>query len=54
MQVAEVSSGVGHTCARDIQGAIWRWGSNELGQVGDGSDNLIVRAPTRVAACPDG
>ena len=52
MQVAEVSCGVGHTCVRDIQGAIWCWGNNELGQVGAGRDDLIVRAPTRVAACP--
>jgi alpha-tubulin suppressor-like RCC1 family protein len=50
-KVAEISAGVGHTCARDVEGIVRCWGSNELGQVGMGSD-LIVRAPTPVAPCP--
>ncbi len=50
-KVAEISAGVGHTCARDVEGIVRCWGSNELGQVGSGSD-LIVRAPTPVAPCP--
>jgi alpha-tubulin suppressor-like RCC1 family protein len=35
--VAEVALGGGHTCARKNDGSLWCWGSNALGQLGDGT-----------------
>jgi alpha-tubulin suppressor-like RCC1 family protein len=36
--VAEVSAGALHTCARRSDGSLWCWGNNGNGQVGDGSN----------------
>ncbi len=35
--VAAVDLGRGHTCAVDVNGAVWCWGLNSHGQVGDGN-----------------
>ncbi|MEM9487587.1 MAG: hypothetical protein AAGC55_00515, partial [Myxococcota bacterium] len=35
--VVEVSSGYAHTCARKRNGALWCWGNNVRGQLGDGT-----------------
>lgn len=34
--VAEVGLGARHSCARKTDGTVWCWGSNDLGQLGDG------------------
>jgi alpha-tubulin suppressor-like RCC1 family protein len=35
--VAEVSTTGTHTCARSIDGMLWCWGSNDSGELGDGT-----------------
>jgi len=46
-RVVQVSAGGGQTCAATADGALWCWGQNEFGQVGDGgSTNQLV--PVRV------
>lgn len=35
--VAEVAAGGAHTCARTTNGAVWCWGFNDYGAVGDGT-----------------
>jgi len=37
--VVEIASGLHHALARDRDGAIWTWGHNGFGQLGDGSVN---------------
>lgn len=44
----ELSMRFHHTCAREADGAVWCWGSNASGQVGDGEEALAQPRPTRV------
>ena len=37
VDIAELGSGMNHTCARDSAGAVWCWGKNNYGQIGDGT-----------------
>lgn len=46
-----VTTGGGHVCTLDEQGAAWCWGRNDYGQLGDG-DLLPSYAPVRVAGVP--
>jgi alpha-tubulin suppressor-like RCC1 family protein len=46
--VAQISTGVYHTCARTNDGAVWCWGANDSGQLG--SDALDPFTPTQVTA----
>ena|GEM_PF-2633145 len=41
--VASVSGGVGHTLARRADGTVWAWGSNDDGQLGDGTTTQRLR-----------
>jgi len=45
--IIDVAVGISHTCALDIDGAVWCWGRNEGGQVGTGTHS-IVSEPTRI------
>lgn len=44
----EIVSGLSHSCARASQGGVMCWGINNVGQLGDGSNDRSVR-PTPVA-----
>lgn len=46
--VVEVSAGQGVSCARTTAGAVYDWGDDEQGQVGDGSLGTAVATPFRV------
>jgi alpha-tubulin suppressor-like RCC1 family protein len=35
--IVEVGGGKNHNCARDTSGAVWCWGRNNVGQIGDGT-----------------
>ncbi|MBI5535832.1 MAG: hypothetical protein HY898_24145 [Deltaproteobacteria bacterium] len=51
-QVAQVAPGLHHTCARGNDGALWCWGLNDQGQLGDGT-TTDSPLPVQVAlACP--
>jgi hypothetical protein len=45
--VVEVAGGGGHTLARTADGAVWAWGRNDRGQVGDGGNETRL-SPVRV------
>lgn len=47
--VVEVALGLHHTCARKQDNTLWCWGSNDSGQVGDGTTELRLQ-PVQVAA----
>jgi alpha-tubulin suppressor-like RCC1 family protein len=36
-EVAQVATSGTHTCARKLDGTLWCWGSNDAGQLGDGT-----------------
>nr|MDQ3369962.1 hypothetical protein [Myxococcota bacterium] len=49
--IVELRAGYHHTCGREAGGALWCWGRNEGGELGDGT--VVGRsraAPVRVAA----
>lgn len=50
--VVEVEAGTGHTCARTRLGAVWCWGHNRHGEIGDGTHSIRTR-PTRVDGIHD-
>ena len=45
-EVADVAAGGAHTCARKVDGTLWCWGRNLLGQLGTGAVDGVP--------CPDG
>ena len=45
----QVSAGYAHTMAIDKNGSLWAWGNNELGQLGDGT-NEDKTEPTKIKA----
>ncbi len=47
--VAGVSVGIRHTCARKTDGTLWCWGGNDMGQLGDGT-KVDTTSPVRVTA----
>jgi len=49
---ARVSTGRAHTCAVEIGGAIWCWGANAFGQLGDGTSSASP-APVMVSRTPE-
>jgi alpha-tubulin suppressor-like RCC1 family protein len=51
--VAEVAVGYDHSCARKKDGTVWCWGSNERGQLGDGT-KTDSPTPVQVAALASG
>jgi alpha-tubulin suppressor-like RCC1 family protein len=48
--VQAIAAGNNHTCARTTGGAIWCWGDNSTGQLGDGSSVANSATPVRVTA----
>jgi alpha-tubulin suppressor-like RCC1 family protein len=47
--VAEISTGADHTCARKTDGTVWCWGTNYDGQLGDGT-RIDRLSPIQVTA----
>jgi alpha-tubulin suppressor-like RCC1 family protein len=45
--VWSVATGTNHSCVADFTGAVWCWGLNDKGQLGDGT-KISRTAPTRV------
>ena len=51
IDIKQVNSGSGSTyVALDCNDAVWAWGNNKFGQVGNGSTSTTVASPTRVLA----
>ncbi len=46
----DIAAGGSHTCARTMNGELWCWGDNGMGQVGDGTSGNTRPAPTLVFA----
>jgi alpha-tubulin suppressor-like RCC1 family protein len=49
-RVVQVVGGYSHSCARTSDAALWCWGSNRKGQVGDGTTNTPKTTPAQVTA----
>src|SRR5262249_9161297 len=49
---AHVSLGITHTCASKTDGSVWCWGSNDSGQLGDGTMTKQT-SPKQVAGFND-
>jgi alpha-tubulin suppressor-like RCC1 family protein len=47
----QVTAGLGHTCALTTAGALWCWGDNDAGQLGDGTNDTGL-PPRRVSDAP--
>jgi hypothetical protein len=50
--VVQLVGGELHYCARTQQGAVWCWGNNSSGQLGDGTD-IDRNVPVRVERLPE-
>ncbi|MCB1398281.1 MAG: hypothetical protein H6898_06420 [Rhodobacter sp.] len=50
--IVQVAAGTGHSCALGDTGQVWCWGSNEFGQIGDGTNERRTR-PVLVPDLPD-
>jgi len=48
-QIVDIAQGSTHTCALTAGGAVWCWGRNDIGQVGDGTVRNAAR-PTQVTS----
>jgi alpha-tubulin suppressor-like RCC1 family protein len=46
--IVRVKAGSNHTCALTKDGAVWCWGDNWWGQLGDGSENKYSNIPQKV------
>lgn len=52
-RIVEIAAGSRHTCARSERGSVWCWGSNDYGQLGDGTMGSERHTPTRVPGLDD-
>ncbi|HEY6559763.1 MAG TPA: hypothetical protein VI072_20915 [Polyangiaceae bacterium] len=50
--IAQVEAGAAHACARTERGAVWCWGNNMLGQLGNGDTAESEPVPIESAALP--
>jgi alpha-tubulin suppressor-like RCC1 family protein len=47
--VVEIDAGGSHTCARKMDGSVWCWGWNAMGQLGDGTTtDHLMPAPVKL------
>ena len=46
----DLSLGMRHSCARLMDGTLWCWGDNQVGQMGDGTVRSPVRQPAPAAS----
>jgi alpha-tubulin suppressor-like RCC1 family protein len=51
--IAQLDTGVGHTCVITASGRAFCWGGNGGGQIGDGTDDNIRLLPTRAGSESD-
>src|SRR6185503_18046973 len=45
---ASLTMGRSHACAIDVDGQLYCWGANDVGQIGDGTTSFAIPRPTRV------
>lgn len=48
--LASPPTSLGHVCAVLMNGTIWCWGGNDVGQVGNGNNTTPVSAPELILA----